>query len=243
MKDLVPLHSGSLQLFFEINGSPCRCSRLRTSLLLQYNGQLNFKKKIHITMRLSPFFHALFIFSGVHVASTLSLDLLSDCDALVSTTWTVAWWNTSSSLCCNWPGVRCTGADGKISSLYVSNAGLTGSIPFSLSKLTSLTYLDLSNNRLSAGMEVLGTLTRYADSRLRRSPNDLSIQLLIFVTFLLAQVDVFRFEQKQLSRPVNSPSLLSSHSSHDIKIIFVTCQWHYWCTCVLFPVTVLGFII
>jgi Leucine rich repeat N-terminal domain len=53
---------------------------------------------------------------------------------------------------CNWDGVSCSGA-GQVLRVEVSGFGLTGSIP-DLSGLTNIQYLDFDNNRISGSIPV-----------------------------------------------------------------------------------------
>ena len=82
---------------------------------------------------------------------TASSDCLALSDLFNSTSgnlWSnsFGWANTSD--CCTWYGVSCDMLDRRVVSLDLSNNGLYGSIPQSLSKLKRLKNLTLSHNRI-----------------------------------------------------------------------------------------------
>nr|CAB3476168.1 unnamed protein product [Digitaria exilis] len=81
-------------------------------------------------------------------------------------TCTLASWRASSD-CCSWAGVTCTAADGRVTGLDLGGCGLesAGGLHPALFNLTSLRYLDLSDNSFgeselpAVGFERLTELT------------------------------------------------------------------------------------
>ncbi|KAM0919858.1 hypothetical protein ACQ4PT_008000 [Festuca glaucescens] len=60
----------------------------------------------------------------------------------------------SGASCCNWEGVGCDGASGRVTTLCLLGRGLAGPIPgASLAGLARLESLNLANNRLVALVE------------------------------------------------------------------------------------------
>nr|GLL23289.1 tyrosine-sulfated glycopeptide receptor 1 [Ipomoea trifida] len=59
-------------------------------------------------------------------------------------------WNNSGD-CCDWEGVGCDG-NGRVTRLWLPSRDLVGSISPAVAKLTSLSQLNLSNNRLSGSL-------------------------------------------------------------------------------------------
>ncbi|KAJ4821248.1 Leucine-rich receptor-like protein kinase family protein [Rhynchospora pubera] len=59
-----------------------------------------------------------------------------------------SWSNSTSSNYCNWTGITCS-ADGSVTELVLSNKGITGDVPSSISQLKSLSHLDLFNNEIT----------------------------------------------------------------------------------------------
>ncbi|KAF2323694.1 hypothetical protein GH714_036630 [Hevea brasiliensis] len=56
---------------------------------------------------------------------------------------------SSSTDCCLWEGVECSGIDGRVTGLALPSRGLSGVLSQSLANLTHLSYLNLSHNRFS----------------------------------------------------------------------------------------------
>ncbi|KAJ9179494.1 hypothetical protein P3X46_011276 [Hevea brasiliensis] len=56
---------------------------------------------------------------------------------------------SSSTDCCLWEGVECSGIDGRVTGLALPSRGLSGVLYQSLANLTHLSYLNLSHNRFS----------------------------------------------------------------------------------------------
>jgi hypothetical protein len=61
--------------------------------------------------------------------------------------WNALGWGTNTSMC-TWSGVTCNKSSARVEELKLSQFGLKGTIPNSLSALTQLTTLDLSSNLL-----------------------------------------------------------------------------------------------
>ncbi|KAK7275476.1 hypothetical protein RIF29_16593 [Crotalaria pallida] len=61
-------------------------------------------------------------------------------------------WNTSLD-CCSWEGITCDAVDLRVTHLWLPSRGLTGFISPSITTLTSLTHLNLSNNWLSGNLD------------------------------------------------------------------------------------------
>ena len=108
---------------------------------------------------------------GIGLDPTLpdGIGLASDRDravliALYKATGGVNWKNNTNWLINNaysldqWYGVE-TDDEGRVTSLYLFDNGLTGPIPEVLGNLTNLQYLDLADNELAAIPKVLGNLT------------------------------------------------------------------------------------
>jgi hypothetical protein len=87
----------------------------------------------------------------------------AECQALVDlynstngSGWTVNTDWLDSYYVCTWYGVECTGGDydfdNNVKGLYLSNNQLVGSIPSSISSLTSLTSLHLAQNQLTGSI-------------------------------------------------------------------------------------------
>lgn len=68
-------------------------------------------------------------------------------------------WTISSGWCssadpCTWYGVSCTSDGSHVSTLFLSNNGLSGTIPECIGRLLYLTAVDFSHNRLSGALPV-----------------------------------------------------------------------------------------
>jgi hypothetical protein len=66
-------------------------------------------------------------------------------------------WSDPAKTVCEWCGVNCTEAD--VTSIDLASNGLSGSIPLSFAKLTSLVSVDLHDNHLLGGLESFFTGT------------------------------------------------------------------------------------
>ncbi|KAE8692367.1 putative LRR receptor-like serine/threonine-protein kinase [Hibiscus syriacus] len=105
-------------------------------------------------MEYLQFLLLLFSIFQIHLNSGMSQDLDSTTDQqallsfklqLTDPQTALSGW-TSNSSHCNWFGVTCTTNGSRVESLQLSSLGLVGTLPHSLSNLTSLTTLNLSHN-------------------------------------------------------------------------------------------------
>ena len=85
------------------------------------------------------------------VADATNAGLISDCEALLAVARHPGWkrdslnWATDTSIS-QWDGIGLGGTPRRVSRLNLSNAGLSGTIPASLGRLSELTHLNLRSN-------------------------------------------------------------------------------------------------
>ncbi len=102
--------------------------------------------------------------AGGAVTDGTNTALISDCEALLAVRDTLAQtttlnWSTDTPIT-NWDGITLQGNPVRVARLNIRGAGLGGSVPAELGRLSRLTYLNLRNNGLSGSLPTeLGNLT------------------------------------------------------------------------------------